>query len=55
MAHRARAMRDLLERSHAAGDEPWATMFVEGHGEHWAGTAAFASAHEPAWRRAVGG
>lgn len=46
MAKRAHAMHDLLRRSHEVGREPWATMFVEGHGEHWAGTAQFIQDHE---------
>lgn len=54
MAARATAMHGLLERSHESGHEPWASMYVEGHGEHWAGTASFVAHHEQLWRRSLG-
>ncbi|WP_343068582.1 phosphotransferase [Brachybacterium halotolerans] len=53
VAERAQAMHDLLARSHAEGREPWGSMFVTGHGEHWRAAAAFAAAHEEAWRDAL--
>lgn len=40
MTKRAHAMHDLLRRSNKIGHEPWGTMYVEGHGEYWAGTAS---------------
>ncbi|MGJ6979688.1 phosphotransferase [Aestuariimicrobium soli] len=52
---RALAMFELLERSHAAGSEPWGTMFTEGHGDHWGGVADHCSRHEQVWRRALAG
>jgi hypothetical protein len=53
MAQRARAMHSLLRRSHASGHEPWSSMYVHGHGEHWDGTAEFIARHERLWRRAI--
>ncbi len=53
MAKRAAAMHELLQRSHEAGNEPWASMYVEGHGEHWAGTAKFIAHHERLWQRTI--
>lgn len=53
MAQRARAMHDLLRRSHEFSREPWGSMYVDGHGEHWDGAAAFIAQHEEAWRRAL--
>jgi tRNA A-37 threonylcarbamoyl transferase component Bud32 len=53
MARRARAMHDLLRRSHQSKREPWGSMYVEGHGEHWNGAAAFIARHERAWRQAL--
>jgi hypothetical protein len=53
MAQRARAMHCLLRRSHESSREPWGSMYVEGHGEHWNGAAAFIARHERAWRRAL--
>ena len=53
MAHRARAMPDLLRRSYESGDEPWGTMCVQGHGAHWAGTSSYVAEHELDWERAL--
>lgn len=53
LAQRAAAMHDLLRRAHASGWEPWASMYAEGHGEHWNGAAAFIAQHEETWRRAL--
>ena len=53
MAQRARAMHDLLRRSHESRREPWGTMYVGGHGEHWRTTADFIGHHEQAWRKAL--
>jgi hypothetical protein len=46
-------MYDLLRRSHAAGDEPWASMYAEGHGEHWKGTAEYVARYADVWGRAI--
>lgn len=53
MARRARAMHILLRRSHEDGEEPWASMYTEGHGEHWDQTATYVAQHEQVWRRAI--
>lgn len=53
MADRAHAMHELLQRSHQTGREPWGTMYVEGHGQHWLGTAEFIASHDNDWRRAL--
>lgn len=53
MVQRAAAMHTLLTRAHASGWEPWASMYAEGHGEHWKGAAAFIAQHEETWRRAL--
>lgn len=53
MARRARAMYDLLRASHESGREPWGSMYLDGHGEHWDGAAAFIAQHEQAWRQAL--
>lgn len=53
MTRRAHAMHDLLRRSHETGDEPWGTMYVQGHGEHWAGTATFIQDHQTDWHAAL--
>ena len=51
LATRARAMYDLLERSHREHIEPWGSMFVQGHGDHWRGVAEHCAAHEDLWRQ----
>ncbi len=53
MARRARAMHSLLRRSHEAGEEPWASMFTDGHGEHWDQCADYVAQHDDEWRRAI--
>lgn len=53
IAQRARAMHDLLRRSHETGREPWAAMYVQGHGQHWARTADYVAKHEQVWRAAI--
>lgn len=53
MVKRAQAMHDVLRRSHEIGREPWGTMYVEGHGDHWAGTAKFIEDHEGHWHAAL--
>lgn len=54
MAERAYAMHDLLRQSHEDGREPWGTMFVEGHGDHWLSTAEFIASHRREWLRTLG-
>ncbi len=53
MVKRAQAMHDVLRRCHDIGREPWGTMYVEGHGDHWAGTAKFIEDHEGHWHAAL--
>lgn len=53
MAQRARAMHELLRRSHDSGRQPWGSMYVDGHGEHWGSAVAFIARHEQAWSRAL--
>ncbi|WP_258317938.1 phosphotransferase [Microbacterium sp. SGAir0570] len=53
MSDRVDAMYALLETSHRSGREPWATMFVEGHGAHWAAVRDYVDRHRPLWSRAL--
>lgn len=48
---RARSMYDLLARGHADGEEPWARLWTEGHGEFWRRDAAWCEAHGDELRR----
>ncbi|GAA1398384.1 phosphotransferase [Luteococcus peritonei] len=53
MAARAEAMWHHLREAHRTGWEPWASMYVEGHGETWQQSAAFIRRHQELWRRAA--
>lgn len=50
MAERAAAMHDFLRVAHETGRQPWATMYVEGHGAHWRAAAEYVSLHQAAWQ-----
>ena len=53
MAARAGAMHELLRSSHAAGVEPWASMYASGHGEHWARATRYVARHQEIWVSAL--
>lgn len=53
IADRTIAMYELLRASHARGQEPWASMFVTGHGEYWQSVAAYVNKNWAAWIDAV--
>jgi len=54
MEERTAAMLALLEGAHVTGDEPWASMYANGHGEHWAKALAFVRAHRARWAQSLG-
>lgn len=53
MSRRAEAMHQLLHGARETGREPWATMYTDGHGQHWRATAEFIASHHRDWRKAV--
>lgn len=53
MHQRAAAMLHLLTTAHAEQHEPWASMFVDGHGSHWAGVVDYVGAHRVVWQEAL--
>ena len=53
MAKRTAAMFELLRTSNANGLEPWANMYVSGHGEFWRQAAQYVSRNQTAWERAL--
>jgi Ser/Thr protein kinase RdoA (MazF antagonist) len=53
MTNRAAAMHEMLQRAHESAQEPWATMYTEGHGDHWLGTTKFIARHNRDWQDAV--
>lgn len=55
LGQRAAAMLELLRSSHAAGREPWGSMYTAGHGTHWRTATRYAQTHEETWRLALRG
>lgn len=53
MGERAAAMHRLLHESHESGREPWGSMFLAGHGEHWAAVSKYVRDHEELWHTAL--
>lgn len=46
-------MYELLRDAAHDGVEPWGTMFLEGHGEHWRTVAEYVERGEQVWREAI--
>lgn len=53
MARRTAAMFDLLRTSNETGLQPWADMYVNGHGEFWRDATDFVTRNQTAWERAL--
>lgn len=53
MTQRAKAMYEFLQRAHETGRDPWATMYIDGHGHHWLATTKFIASHQRNWQQAV--
>ncbi|MGI3784077.1 MAG: phosphotransferase [Janthinobacterium lividum] len=53
MTRRAQAMYDLLHSASLAGQEPWGSMFAEGHGEHWEAATRYVELHQDVWSAAL--
>ncbi len=53
MVERTAAMHELLRRSHGTGAEPWSSMFVQGHGDHWRRVTAYVERHREIWARVL--
>ncbi|KAB8164237.1 phosphotransferase [Streptomyces sp. 3MP-14] len=50
---RTRAMHDFLRDRSALGEEPWTTLWREGHGEVWLRDAAYTAEREARWLAAL--
>ena len=50
-----RLAMELPRSSHAAGREPWGSMYTSGHGEHWRVATRYAETHEETSRVALRG
>jgi hypothetical protein len=44
-----RGMFDLLSESSLTGEQPWARLYAEGHGEHWGPAADYVQEHLDEW------
>ena len=53
MEERTAAMFELLHTSNANGLQPWADMYVSGHGGFWSEAAQYVSRNQRAWERAL--
>ncbi|MGO4230773.1 phosphotransferase [Arthrobacter sp. YAF34] len=53
MAKRAAAMFELLRSSSESGFQPWAEMYVTGHGEHWRAASEYVARNQTAWERVL--
>ena len=53
LPRRTWAMHDLLASAHREGREPWGSMFLEGHGDHWRGVARYVERHTQVWAKAL--
>jgi Ser/Thr protein kinase RdoA (MazF antagonist) len=48
-----RGMYELLRSGSRSGEQPWARLWAEGHGEHWGPAASYIEQHLEVWRRAL--
>lgn len=53
MYQRSAAMLHLLESSHRTGREPWGSMYLQGHGEHWRAATHYVHRHQKTWTAAL--
>ncbi|TFD34131.1 phosphotransferase [Cryobacterium cryoconiti] len=53
MAKRTAAMFDMLRNANETGHQPWADMYVNGHGDFWRDAAEYVTQNQTAWERAL--
>lgn len=53
MVKRTAAMYELLKSSHRTGFQPWADMYVNGHGDHWRSASNYVLRHQTVWERVL--
>lgn len=53
IAAHTRGMYDLLHESSRTGEQPWARLYAEGHGEHWSPAADYIETHLGRWNSAL--
>ncbi|MEU6258485.1 aminoglycoside phosphotransferase family protein [Streptomyces sp. NPDC047043] len=53
LGRRTRAMHDFLRDQSARGNQPWARLWAEGHGDAWRGDAEYIEEREKKWEHAL--
>lgn len=53
LARRTRAMRDFLAAQAALGNQPWARLWREGHGDTWHADTGYIAQHARHWHQAL--
>jgi Ser/Thr protein kinase RdoA (MazF antagonist) len=53
IAGHTRGMYELLRRGSRTGEQPWARLWHEGHGEYWGAAASYIAEHLETWRAAL--
>jgi Ser/Thr protein kinase RdoA (MazF antagonist) len=53
LVERTRAMYQLLLNGSSSGQQPWARLYAEGHGEHWKQAAIYIEKNLNCWRQAL--
>ncbi len=53
LAPRTRSMYELLRSGAETGQQPWARLYAEGHGDHWGRATSYIEEHTEAWTRAL--
>ncbi|MBO2457747.1 phosphotransferase enzyme family protein [Actinomadura violacea] len=53
LGKRARAMHDFLQAQAAAGNQPWKTLWRQGHGDTWRNNADYIEDRQELWERAL--
>jgi hypothetical protein len=53
IAAHTRGMYDLLKRGSETGEQPWARLYAEGHGNHWGPAAQYIETNHDAWIEAL--
>ncbi|MBD0690804.1 phosphotransferase [Streptomyces sp. CBMA123] len=53
LGRRARSMHDFLRDRAGRGEQPWARLWAEGHGDTWRGDAEYIEEREAHWERAL--
>jgi Ser/Thr protein kinase RdoA (MazF antagonist) len=53
LLERTRAMYQLLLNASSPGQQPWARLYADGHGEHWKQAATYIEKNLNRWRQAL--